>query len=1341
MTGASDPTPVTPDPEPALRLVTLGRAALLTADNTLVLGPGKPLALLSYLRSIQGRIATREHLIDLLWADSDPARGRAALRQTLLRLRQTVAPDLFSGDREDVALSRTVWHDREEFLSAIDRNEPARAIELYGGQFFPDFGGTGSVRFEHWVDSERSYLRGAFLRAGETVARRALESAPRDALVLARRLHQEDPHSEALHRLLLQCAMADRDLMLATTEADALERSLAEHGQQLEPASIALIRLVRQEASVLAVEDEQAGLVAELVGREKEFAGLLAAWHEAARRQARIVHLEARAGFGKSRLLHDFGVRLRANGTTVVTVKGHQGEQDLAGSLASDLVRALADLPGAAGIAPGYVPALIALHPPLAARFPHAAAHTPGVDLTHQRGVALAELLGAIADEQPIALLIDDLHWADSASRQMLVGAANRLGNARVLLVTAARPGAAGPLIPESSVWRLEPLTMTDCEALVASVASPPDAEWSRRIADTLWRVSHGSPLLATAALQLALERGGVVATDGSWQPGDLDLSVRQLGECDPLQDRLRSLGLSERRALLTLAVAGAPLARRQFEPGSPDESARRPSLAELEVGGFVARVGDAWTVGHDELGQALLVQVAPAELEACHRELGRRLVGEGAPPGQLQRGVRHLVLGGVEGDLAGVTRTWVAARRRQGDTRPAGVIIGELLGVELGTMERIKRLRTGLPFPLRFGIGIRGVVGAAAVLLVLAVGVAALRANRPVPPPPEATLLYAVTEAGSEFLTLMAVGIREDRWHPGDSLTSGQGDPVGRWRESATSSSTPAPRPGGGALVTTRIMDDSGQVDLFLGRYDGTSERLTATPGDDIDPAWSPDGRQLVFATARWTPRGDDDLDVAIMDLATDAVRQISSGADYDHTPMWSPDGTRIAFVRRPAVGAWKMCLATLEGAVRCHAVVATPFGMVGWRGAESIVVTTEAGEWLIISADRGTVTPLMADLRTAAAVMSQDGRWVAADTRGGANGLPRLVAFPLARPDHQIALALTPGLELKRIAWAIPGTDRAIARLAVVPSGPPALLGVTHRLRVEAFDSAGNSTNLPAGVLRWWLDGTSRASIGADNGVLTPREVGSVVVHVTAGGWREASAVITIEPNVVTPGPSETWSDDSLTGWQRLGRPRPAVVALPRGGRALAINGDGSFDSSVLAAAPMPSRRGVGAEFEVSTPIDRDKWQRIRVALLGEYSIGPSGLPVGTAACGFSTPTGEGAINLKRMGLGGQTGGATFDVPGWIRSGGWYRVRLQVFPDGTCGVALNGRAIWRSAQAMGLDPGLRVLMHGQTVGTMIVVRSVGTWQGVKTDLDWGLALESPPLGHGPQDHLGDRP
>src|SRR5690242_7686874 len=83
---------VTPQAEARLLLRTLGAASLgvYGADGQAVqlFGPGKPLGLVAYLASSPGHAASRDHLVDLLWAHLEPEAAHHALRQTLWFLHQ-----------------------------------------------------------------------------------------------------------------------------------------------------------------------------------------------------------------------------------------------------------------------------------------------------------------------------------------------------------------------------------------------------------------------------------------------------------------------------------------------------------------------------------------------------------------------------------------------------------------------------------------------------------------------------------------------------------------------------------------------------------------------------------------------------------------------------------------------------------------------------------------------------------------------------------------------------------------------------------------------------------------------------------------------------------------------------------------------------------------------------------------------------------------------------------------------------------------------------------------------------------------------------------------------------
>jgi TolB protein len=95
-----------------------------------------------------------------------------------------------------------------------------------------------------------------------------------------------------------------------------------------------------------------------------------------------------------------------------------------------------------------------------------------------------------------------------------------------------------------------------------------------------------------------------------------------------------------------------------------------------------------------------------------------------------------------------------------------------------------------------------------------------------------------------------------------------------------------------------------------------GRSRNLTNNELDDVDPSWSPDGKQVVFASRR---RGS--FDLYLMNARGGSVRRLLALRGDQREPVWSPDGKLIAFVspdRRRNEKGWRppqLFVMTAEG------------------------------------------------------------------------------------------------------------------------------------------------------------------------------------------------------------------------------------------------------------------------------------------------------------------------------------------------------------------------------------------------------------------------------------------
>jgi Tol biopolymer transport system component len=85
-----------------------------------------------------------------------------------------------------------------------------------------------------------------------------------------------------------------------------------------------------------------------------------------------------------------------------------------------------------------------------------------------------------------------------------------------------------------------------------------------------------------------------------------------------------------------------------------------------------------------------------------------------------------------------------------------------------------------------------------------------------------------------------------------------------------------------------------TGFGDIYAINADGTGRvRLTDTAHPDEEPAWSPDGTQIAFASRR----GSLTQDIFVMNADGSDIRQLTTASGDDTAPAWSPDGSRIAF------------------------------------------------------------------------------------------------------------------------------------------------------------------------------------------------------------------------------------------------------------------------------------------------------------------------------------------------------------------------------------------------------------------------------------------------------------
>jgi DNA-binding winged helix-turn-helix (wHTH) protein/tetratricopeptide (TPR) repeat protein len=403
------------------------------------------------------------------------------------------------------------------------------------------------------------------------------------------------------------------------------------------------------------------------VGREHALDRLRGGLDAALAGRGQLLLLVGEPGIGKTRTAEEFAAEARRRGTAVLTGRAHEGEgapafwpwvKLLRSFVASAEPSTLAtDMgPGAAEIAE--------LVPELRERFGDLPAPPP-LDEEQARFRlfdSVTTFLQRTSERRPLVLLLDDLHWADDASLQLLRFLAGELGGSRLLVVGTYRDvevqrgrplaDALGALAREPTCERIA-LRGLDSESVArfveALVGEPP----SPLLASTVHEMTEGNPFFIQEVVRLFASEGRLDALEevGS-RPLALPQSVR-----DAIGRRLDALSKDCNRLLRVASVLGREFSTPLLERVTAVPRDRLLDLVgEATAARVLAEVADA--VGAHAFQHALIRQTLYEELETPERVRLHRQAGEaledlcGAHPGpHLTELAHHFFQASADGD------------------------------------------------------------------------------------------------------------------------------------------------------------------------------------------------------------------------------------------------------------------------------------------------------------------------------------------------------------------------------------------------------------------------------------------------------------------------------------------------------------------------------------------------------------------------------------------------------------------------------------------------------------------------------------------------------------------
>jgi class 3 adenylate cyclase/predicted ATPase len=264
------------------------------------------------------------------------------------------------------------------------------------------------------------------------------------------------------------------------------------------------------------------GLI-EFVGREQEIGLLLDRWGRARSSEGQVVLVSGEAGIGKSRILREFTERMGGNGCLMLRFQCSPHESNAAFHPVIAEIEATADFGpgdeqetrqvklddhlgavfGELGEAAPLIASLLSLpverYPPLDMAPQRHKQHTVTV---------LVDRIAQISRQQPVVMLIEDLHWIDPSSLEMLDALVERIQDLPVLAVMTYRPefapqwGGHGHV----TVHSLNRLGRSDGRAIAERITAGkalPDEVLNRILQQT-----DGIPLFVEELTKTVLEAG-----------------------------------------------------------------------------------------------------------------------------------------------------------------------------------------------------------------------------------------------------------------------------------------------------------------------------------------------------------------------------------------------------------------------------------------------------------------------------------------------------------------------------------------------------------------------------------------------------------------------------------------------------------------------------------------------------------------------------------------------------------------------------------------------------------------------------------------------------------------
>ncbi|MFY9530824.1 MAG: protein kinase [Candidatus Acidiferrales bacterium] len=315
------------------------------------------------------------------------------------------------------------------------------------------------------------------------------------------------------------------------------------------------------------------------VGRESELKRMEEYLRATTEGLGKIVFLTGEPGIGKTALADEFLLRARRQHPGLLYSRGRCVEQYGTGEAYLPFLDAVGVL--LSGAARERIAAVLRTYAPTwSLQFPAAFGSSGALEQLQRETIGatkermlreMGDALGALAANSPVVLLLEDLHWADPSSIDLLRHLSQRIGRQRLLVVGTFRSADLDLSDHPLKKYKLEMQVHKLCEEIAVGMLSEEHLanylearfapnDFPRDLAALVQRKTEGHPLFAIGLLQLLSERGDIARTNGHWtltRPlSEMDLEVPE-GVRSMIRKKIEALDEEDRRALQYASIEG----------------------------------------------------------------------------------------------------------------------------------------------------------------------------------------------------------------------------------------------------------------------------------------------------------------------------------------------------------------------------------------------------------------------------------------------------------------------------------------------------------------------------------------------------------------------------------------------------------------------------------------------------------------------------------------------------------------------------------------------------------------------------------------------------------------